>query len=349
MPGLLAGDIGWLGAAGLFAWVLGALLRLAATAAPPSARAGVNTKPRCGRSEQPQRLRAARRGRLALLVLLPALPLALALAGAAHAAHAIAVALAGASCGVWLGRRYGPPARPRLVASAGCALGAAAVAGGFVLHLSMPRHGMLDRGALYLAVSLGAWMLAAAASAWFVGATREESERGPRCVARVATARSALDDWIAYGLTLVLCAALAYGFVVAHRSAQFRLAALIAACGLAAALGARMMMTGARFAGIKRPPGSGLGTLIVRADANPFARAGLAGIPDELLVAACGSETFDASCLAPLAAHGDARESSHARHRAAVPAMPRRQRGRYGARGATTRTIYARHGLHAEL
>jgi hypothetical protein len=345
MPELLAGDIGWLGAGGLFAWVLGALLRLAAIAAAPSVHAESDAKSRCSRNEPPLRLRAARRGRLALVILLPGVPLALAVAGAAHAAHAIAATLAGATCGVWLGRRYGRPARPRLIAGAGCAVGAAAVAGGFALHLLMPRHDMLARGALYLAVSLGAWMLAAAVSAWFVDVTREESARGRRCV---ATAKSALDDFITYGLTLVLCAALAYGFVVAQRSAQFRLAALIAACGLAAALGVRMM-TGAHFAAIKRPSGAEWRTLIARADTNPLARAGLAGIPDELLVAACGSEMFDASCLALPGADGNAREYSYARHRAPVPAMRRRQRGRYGASAARRLSISAQHEFGTEL
>jgi len=201
------------------------------------------------------------RARWAAFALLFGVPLALATAGQVHAA---AVVLAGASVGAWFARRFSH-ANPKVVVAIGIAAGAAAVVAGFAIHLSTPRDAMPERGVLFMAVSAGAWMLAASASAWFVSA------RG-----RLAARSSAVDDRISYGLTLALCAALAYGFIAADGSEQFRVTALIAACGLASALGVRMM-TGAPH--------------------TVAAPASLWRIPEERLVAACVGEIFDAACI----------------------------------------------------
>ena len=321
MPELTAGDIGWLGAGWVFAWVLGALARLAAGGAR-------GAKPRCSRRPATPPMRAVpRRGRLAF-ALLPVVPLALLLSGANDVSHAVVVTAAGALCGAWLARRWGGQASPRFVAAVGCMLGAAAVAGGFALYLLMGCDGVLERGALYVAVSVGAWALAASASAGFVDFTRGRSEgdhRARRRPARFAAAQSAFDDRLAYGPALALCAALACGFAAAGTSAQFRLAALIAACGLASALGVRMMAD-ARFAATSRARATGWRAVVARACGGSFARTGLAGIPDELLVVACGGETFDAASLIPVGAdYGTARDGS--RHGAGS----RRRRGRFGA------------------
>lgn len=336
MPELTAGDIGWLGAGWLFAWMLGALVRLAARRARDNGR---GAKPRCGRRSRTPPMRTAHRGgRLALAPgLLAAVPLALMLFGATGATHAVILTAAGALCGAWLARRWDQPAPPRFVAAAGCALGAAVVAGGFALHLLMPCHGVLERGALYVAVSLGAWALAASASVCVVDFRRGDGDRGHRArrrPARFAATRSAFDDRITYGLALTLCAALAYGFVAAGTTAQFRLAALIAACGLACALGVRMM-TGARLAAANRVPAAGWRAVVARAGAGSLTHANLVGIPDELLVAACGGETFDAACLLPFGIDDNGRDGS--RYDAWLPAMPRRRRGRYGNAGRPRR------------
>jgi hypothetical protein len=247
--------------------------------------------------------------------------------GANDVSHAVVVSAAGALCGAWLARRWGGRVSPRFVAAVGCVLGAAAVTGGFAFYLLMGCHGVLERGALCVAVSVGAWALAASASAGFGDFTRGRSNsdhRARRRPARLAAVQSPFGDRLAYGLALALCAALACGFATADTSAQFRLAALIAACGLAGALGVRMIVD-ARFAATSRAPASGWRAVVARAGNGSFTCASLAGIPDELLVAACGGETFDAACLIPRDAdHGNARDGS--RH----DAGSRRRRGRYG-------------------
>jgi len=329
MPELLAGDIGWLVGGGLFAWELGALGRLAVCAACPGGAA----KPRCGRRTRGGgrgRMAAAgqaKRGGLVALAWLLIAPLALVVAGTVHGMHAVSTIAAGALFGAWLARRRIHPLRSRLVATAGCAIGAAAVAGGFALHLLTPRAGMPERGALYVAVSLGAWMLAASASAWFIDLTHE-GLRARRRTARFASVASTVDDWTTCGFAVALCIALAYGFVAADTSAPCRLAALIAASGLASALGVRMM-TGARTAAAsRRPPAAGWRAPVARADAPPVPRVSLAGIPDELLVAACGGETFDAACLLPFA-RDDFAHAATAAYGGGASSLPRRQRGRY--------------------
>jgi hypothetical protein len=329
MPKLLAGDIGWLGAGWLFAWMLGALVRLAVRPASDRATSRCRSRPVHTATPTPIPTRPSLRSRLALASL-PAVLLAQILAGAADVAHAAAATAAGTLAGAWLARRYGLPVGPRFVATAGCAFGAAAVAGGFAFDLLMPRQGVLERGALYVAVSLGAWVLAASASAWFVEFTRGagRARRRPREMP-FARASAAFDDRLAYGLALTLCVALACGFVAAETSAQFRLSALVAACGLMSALGVRMM-TGARFAAPRRAFADAAPTVTVaaRADAGFFASATLSKIPEASLVAACSGETFDAACLlAPDAAAGG-RDGLHAG--APPPAMRRRRRGRYG-------------------
>jgi hypothetical protein len=321
MPELLAGDIGWLGAGWLFAWVFGTLARLAAGEVPRAARfrsAESRAKPRCRRRLSTPPVRAARSGMLAL-ALLPLIA-----AGAAGSLHAVVPAAAGAVCGAWLARRYGRIVRPRFVSMAGCALGAATVAGGFAAHLLMPRLAVLERGALFVAVSLGAWMLAASVSVWFAEfAHHDGGTPARRRQALLATAaQSAFDDRITYGLALTLCAALAYGFMAADTSAPLRLAALVAASGLTAVLGVRTMVTG-------RPSRAPVAAphpcaVAARTEAGSPARLNLVSIPDEWLVAACGGETFDAACLFPFGAAGGARDGSH------YSALPRRQRGRYG-------------------
>ena len=318
MPKLLAGDIGWLCAGWVVAWMLGALVRLAAHASP---RTTARAKPCRRRSKKTPRL--CKGGRL-MLALLSASPLALMVAGAADVAHALASALVGVLGGAWLARRYGFAVPPRFVAAAGGALGLAAVTGGFALDLLMPRDGALARAALYVGVSFGAWMLAASASAWLTGFTRGPARARFTAPATATAASPLLDDRIVYGLALTLCAALACGFVADETSAHFRLLSLVAACGLASALGVRMM-TGVRNAAPRRAlDAGGARAVVARADAGSFARISLAGISDEHLVAACAGETFDDACLVPFDA------GSAARGGAPLAAVPRRHRSRYG-------------------
>ena len=337
MSGLLAGDVGGLAAGCLVAWVLGALVRLAACPPPRAVRAGSRliTPRRCRRGRTSP-LHVARSAWLECL--LPAgVLLALAVGVALDAAHVPAATIAGACCGVWLARRHGPFARPRLIAAVGCTLGAAVVAGGFALELLGRRDGMFDRGALYGTVLVGSWMFAASASAWFLDFAARDDTHARRRPARYAVTpsafASAFDDRITYGLAMTLCVALAFGFVAADASAQFRFGALVAACGLASALGVRMM-TGARFRTISsdRTPIIGSRAVVARADTISFGRAGLVGIPDELLVAACADGMFDVACLFPLGA-GDTGRDALRYGDAVLPAVRRRQRGRYGSAG----------------
>lgn len=249
-----------------------------------------------------------------MLALLPALLLALLVSGAGQPAHAIAMTAVGALGGSWLVGRFGQRVQPRFVAATGCVLGFTAVAGGFAAHLLMPRHGVFERGVLYVAVSLGAWMFAASASAWFFGFTHDSKRPRHR------TARPAFDDRIAYGAALTLCAALACGFVAPGASAQLRPAALIASCALASALGVRMMIDARLAASRSRLSAVGARALVARP-----APISLLGIPDELLVAACGGETFDAACLFPPGVDDGAHDGAW------LPAWRRRRRGRYCA------------------
>lgn len=326
MPKLLAGDIGWLGAGWLFASMVGALVRIAVQAAARRASTRCRLRPM-----RPSLTRvAARGGRLAVAALL-ALLLALIVADAADVAHAAAT-LAGAVCGAWLVRRRRAVAGPgpRVVATIGCVLGAAAVAGGFALDLLRPQHGVLPRGALYVAVALGAWVFAASASAWFIRvAGGPAGTRRPRRPVRCARACAAFDDWLAYALALTLCVVLACGFVAAGASAQLHLSALVAACGLTSALGVRTM-NGVRFPAPTRGALATAGRAVVaRADAGQFARATLVRVPEACVVAACSGETFDAACLL---APGDAAARRDGLRTGAPPppAMRRRRRGRYG-------------------
>ncbi|HTH61880.1 MAG TPA: hypothetical protein VL689_17210 [Paraburkholderia sp.] len=319
----LAGDIGGLGAGWLFAWMLGALARLAASGA---ARARGHALPRCGRRAATRPARSARGGRSIALALLTALMVASIAAGTLESVQVVLATFAGAVCGSWFASRLRRPVAPRFVAAAGCALGAAAVAGGFAAHLLVPREDIVERGALYLAASLGAWMLAASASAWFVERARDDGSRVHRRLSSppMLPAQSAFGDPLAYGLAVTLCVALAGGFMAADTSAGFKLAALVASCALASALGVRMML-GARVAA------AGLRAVVARADADPFGRIGLVGIPDEWLVAACGGETFDATCLPGFGAAGGGVAREDSRDGAAFAALRRRDRGRYGS------------------
>jgi len=336
MPELWAGDIGWLGAGWAFAWMLGALIRLADGAPSRAAPDTRGPKSRCGgrprASHTASQTRPPRDGGRFALALLPAMPLALIGATTTGAAHAIAVAAAGVLCGAWLARRYRRPARPQLIAVAGCVAGAAVVAGGFAAHLLRPQHGVLERGALDVAVSLGAWMLAASACAAFVEFTRERrGKRARRHTAHLAAAQPAFGERTVHGLAITLCVALAYGFAAAGASAQFRLAALIASCGLAAALGVRVMAGG--FAATRAAPVARWRAVGVRPGHDRSdARVDLLGIPDELLVAACGGETFDAACLFPPGADGHNGRGGP-RDEVPAPTLPRRQRDRYGSAG----------------
>jgi len=328
MPERLAGDIGALFAGALFAWALGALLRLAFGATARGARAGNDgaAKPRCGRrpkrggaGERRVRARSSVRGRMVAFAWLSVAPLALIAAGAAsgtQAARAVSTVAAGTLFGAWLATRpHARLPRPRRVAAIGGATGALALAGGFALQLLAPRELAWERGALYVVVSLGAWMVAASAGAWRAGGVRDSGGR---------TARAAFDDRTMHGLALALFVALAYAFVAADPSAQFpqlRLDALFAASGLALALGMRAMTGegGARVATLPHATTTAARTVDPQ---RLVARASLAGIPEEWLVAACGGETFDPACIARFARDGFAHSGAR------PPASPRRRRDR---------------------
>jgi len=125
-------------------------------------------------------------------------------------------------------------------------------------------------------------------------------------------------------MALLLGVALGYRFVCARASPEFEISVLVAAGVLYAALGARLM-SGARRPRLARPGA------VVATPREPFSatfNASFAGVPDELLVAACGSGAFEPTWLAASETpHGGAGRACHHASRD----LPRRRRSRRGA------------------
>ncbi|CAG9260748.1 conserved membrane hypothetical protein [Paraburkholderia unamae] len=307
MPDLLAGDLAWLGAGALFAWLGCAFAQLAALAPVRSRRS--HAAPRCAqRAGAPHKRRFGFAISFALLLTVPPGVLA---AGCSHATQAAVAVEAGVLAGLYIAGRRDLTRRARTAALAGGALGAAALTGGFASCLLEPGRAPFERAALFIAVATGALLVGGALSLLGRGPVRRRVPfgRGDRAI---------------HLLALLLGVALGYGFVSARASADFELSVLVAASVLAAALGARLM-SGARK---PRPVRTGAQP---RASLEPFGatfNASFAGVPDELLVAACGSGAFEPAWLAP----GDASPGGAGRSgQHASQDLPRRRRSRHGA------------------
>lgn len=312
----LAGDIVWLGGGLLYGWLICALAQLAALGPARACRAAASVRGRTGCALcklPPREYSAAAAICFALLLIVPPGVLA---GGVGHGADAAVAVVAGAFAGVWPGLLLDVGARVRATAVAGCIGGLAALAGGFAWFLARPEPALLEqRAALYLVVALGALLLGAAASV-LCGAVRT----GPR---RPFTA----GDRMLHVIALVLGIALGCGFAMASAGHELGLPALVGASVLGAALGLRVM-TGARTLHVARSnlarhasggrPVTGAGAL-----APSFA-----GVPDDLLVEACGSGSFAPECLYVRAAPEDgAANSVHHVSRD----LPRRRRCRHRA------------------
>ncbi|RQH05348.1 hypothetical protein [Paraburkholderia dinghuensis] len=312
----LAGDIVWLGGGVLYAWLTCALAQLAALAPAWARRAAVpaRVKPGCVRCMSPWReYRVASAICYGLLLTVPPGVLA---ASVAHAADAAVAVVVGVFAGVWPGILLDVRARVRTTAVAGCVGGLAALGGGFAWFLVRPEPGLLEqRVALYLAVALGALLLGAAATA-LCGAVHV----GPR---QPFTASERVVHFVA----LLLGIALGCGFATASVGHESGLSMLVSASVLGAALGMRVM-SGAQSRGTVRFalarhasggwPVTGAGVL----------RPGFAGVPDDLLVEACGSGSFAPECLYARVAPNEG--AIHAVHHVSRD-LPRRRRSRHRA------------------
>jgi hypothetical protein len=320
----LSGDIVWLGCGLLYAWLMCALAQLAALvpAWPRRAAARMRVKPDCALHKSPRReYRATSAICYALLLIVPPGLLA---ASVAHAGGAAVAVTAGAVVGVWPGIALDVGARVRVIAVAGCVVGLAALGGGFAWFLARPEPGLLEqRATLYLAVALGALLLGAAASVLC-----SEARTGPR---RPFTA----GDRVVHFVALLLGIALGCGFAMTTAAHEFGLPALVGASVLGAAFGARLMTAArspymARFALVRHASG---GRPVTGAS---VLRPSFAGVPDDLLVEACGSGSFAPGCLYARAAPEDG--AAHAVHHVSRNS-PRRWRSRH-------RTLRRRQGPH---
>ncbi len=144
---------------------------------------------------------------------------------------AVCTAFAGALAGAWLLQRTDLAKRPRFLAASGSGVGFVAIAGAFARYARSAAQAAPERFAMYIGVFAGALLLAASAIAFF-------RLRGPMNMRVAACPGCAVVDLTA----LLLCAWLGYGFVT-DITQTFGLAALLATSGLAAALGAHLMMT----------------------------------------------------------------------------------------------------------
>lgn len=311
MPEQLAVDVAWLVAGVLFAWLGCAFAQLAALAPLRASRA--RATPRC------RRRAAAHKHRLGFAIsfaLLLTVPPGVAAAGWAHAVDATVAVEAGVLAGLCHAGRRDLTRRVRAAALAGGALGAAALSGGMAVFLLQPGRAPGERVALFVAVAIGSLLIGSALSLLGRGALARGAVRR-----RVPFGRG---DCAIHVMAVLLGVALGYGFVSARASPEFGLSVLVAASVLCAALGVRLM-TGAR-----RPRLARTGVKTTAPD-EPFSatfHASFAGVPDELLVAACGGGAFEPAWLAASdAPHGGAGRADH--H--ASQDLPRRRRSRGGA------------------
>jgi hypothetical protein len=290
----LAGEFVWLVGGLLYAWLMCALARLAAFAPARVRRVPVSVpvKPRCAPSRSSASAREYGVAADICFALLSTVPPGVLAAGIAHTAGSVVMVVAGACAGMWTGIRFKVGVRVRVTAVAGCVGGLAALGGGFAWFLACAEPALPEqRAALYLAVALGALLTGAAACALY-GEVRTR-------VRPPSAARGGMVYVVALGLGI----ALGYGFATAFAGNEFGLAALVGASVLGAAFGARLMtdamtgaITGAPMSGT-RPPRVARFALAPHAGSASSAgvgllRPGFAGVPDELLVEACGSGFF---------------------------------------------------------
>jgi hypothetical protein len=313
MPEQLAGDLAWLGAGALFAWIGCAFAQLAALAPVRSRRS--HAAPRCTR-----RAGAAHKHRfgfaISFALLLTAPPGALAVAWA-HAPDAAVAVEAGVLAGLCYAGRRDLTRHARPAALMGGALGAAALGDGLAGCVLQSGGAPSERVAMFVAVAAGALLLGCALSLVSRGALARGAKRR-----RVPFGRG---DRMIHVLALLLGVALGYGFVSARASTEFEVSMLVAAGVLCVALGARLM------SGAGRPRRARAGAE-TRPSLEPFGatfNASFAGVPDELLVAACGSGAFEPTWLpADDTTHGGG--AGRAGHHASQD-LPRRRRSKGGA------------------
>jgi hypothetical protein len=237
-------------------------------------------------------------------------------AGWAHAIGATLAVEAGVLAGLCFAGRRDLTRYVRTTALAGGTLGVCLLGGGFAGFLVDPVRAPVERVALFVAVAIGALLIGSALSLASRGALGRGRARG-----RVPFRTS---DRAIHIAALLLGVALGCGFVSAHVSSEFGISVLVAASVLGAALGARLM-SGARGPRLARS------RVEATAPAQPFNatfNASFAGVPDELLVAACGSGAFEPAWLSAndTPPSGTGRAGHHASQD-----LPRRRRSRRGA------------------
>ena len=207
--------------------------------------------------------------------------------------------------------------RVHRVAATAVAFGASVLVGGFVGFVLLPARSPIERIALFTAVAAGALQVGAALSLFGRSAQARGAARK-----RMPSGRG---DRTMHVVALLLGVALGCGFVSSHASPEFGISVLFAGCVLYAALGARLM------SGAQRPWPARSGVVEALPLHEPFSatfNASFAGVPDDLLVAACGGGAFEPAWLAAGdAQHGCAGRAGH--H--ASQDLPRRRRSRGGA------------------
>ncbi|PYE27458.1 hypothetical protein C7410_102141 [Paraburkholderia silvatlantica] len=312
----LARELAWLGAGALFAWLGCAFAQLSALAPVRAWRSSRSrTATRCARrAGAPHKHRLAFAISFALLLTVP--PGAIA-AGWIHAPDATVAVEAGVLGGLCLAGRRDLTRRARVAALLGGVSGACALTGAFVGYVLQPERSPGERVALFVAAATGAMLTGGALSLFSRGAQASRAVRR-----RVPFGRG---DRIMHAMALLLGAALGYGFLSARASPDFEISVLVAASVLCVALGARLM------SGARRPRLARAGAVEASPPREPFSttfNASFAGVPDEMLVAACGSGAF----APPWLAAGDTPHGGGGRagHHASQD-LPRRRRSRGGA------------------
>ena len=316
MPEQLAGDLAWLGAGVLFAWLGCAFAQLAALA---PVRAWHSSRPRavprCAKHAA-----ASHKHRLAfaiLFALLLTVPPGVIAAGWTRLPDATVAVEAGLLGGLCLAGRRDLTRRARTAALLGAVSGASVLIGACAGYVLQPERGSIERMALFAAVATGALLIGGALSVFSRGARASGATRR-----RVPFSRG---DRVMHVMALLLAMALGYGFLSACACPDFEISILVAASVLCAALGTRLM------SGARRPRLARTGAVEASPSREPFSatfNASFAGVPDELLVAACGGGAFEPSWLtADDTPHGGGGRAGH--H--ASQDLPRRRRSRGGA------------------
>lgn len=317
MSGLLARDLAWLGGGMLFVALTCALAQgVALLPAAGSRRRApgatpTRAKPRC--THRPRTRRAERRVGLALslALLLIVSPGVLAACVAPDVDTVLAVEC-GALAGMALACRCDLAVHRRVTVWLSLVAGALAPGWSFTRLVLLSAQTAPARVALVLAATLGAWLAGAAAGAW---SARGSAQPGARRRLPFTAGDRAL-----HAVALLLGVVPGCGFVADGRSLAFGLPALAAASLLAAGLGAHLMAGAGPWRMHAGPLRAGL------AGPPPFRDAvSFTGVPDEWLVAACGSGSFAPACLYPYGGLSGA--TGHA-----LQALPRGRHGRRGGR-----------------